>query len=117
MITLLYIGLGASLGAAARYAITNFGKKHWSHVFPFATLLINLSGAFLLGLLFAKHVSPVVYAFIGTGILGGYTTFSTMNTELANQVRDKQYGKFLLYLIASYAGGLILVFLGYLLGK
>ncbi|CCI82715.1 fluoride efflux transporter CrcB [Lactobacillus hominis] len=117
MITALYIGLGASLGAISRYAITNFGKKHFSHVFPFATLLINLSGAFILGFLFAKQVSPVIYAFLGTGILGGYTTFSTLNTELIGQLKDKKIRRFLLYLILSYAGGLILVFAGYFLGK
>ncbi|WP_297818580.1 fluoride efflux transporter CrcB [uncultured Lactobacillus sp.] len=117
MITLLYVGIGASLGAAVRYAITNFGKKHWSHIFPFATMLINLSGALLLGFLFARQVSPIIYAFLGTGILGGYTTFSTLNVELAGQIRDRQYTRFFLYLLTSYAGGLVFVYCGYILGK
>lgn len=110
-------GCGAIFGAIIRYAITNYGKKNWSKVFPFATLLINLTGAFLLGIVFALNLPTFVYAFLGTGVLGGYTTFSTLNVELLGKLKDKKYKVFWIYLIASYIGGLILVFLGYSIGK
>lgn len=110
-------GLGAIFGAVIRYAITSYGKKNWPKSFPYATLLINLSGAFLLGLIFALSLPVFVYAFVGTGILGGYTTFSTMNVELLGKLKDKSYRVFWTYLIVSYLGGLILVFAGFALGK
>lgn len=110
-------GLGAIFGAVIRYAITSYGKKNWPKSFPYATLLINLSGAFLLGLIFALSLPVFVYAFAGTGILGGYTTFSTMNVELLGKLKDKSYRVFWTYLIVSYLGGLILVFAGFALGK
>lgn len=110
-------GIGAIFGAIIRYAITNYGKKNWSKNFPYATLLINLSGAFLLGLVFALKLPLFVYAFLGTGILGGYTTFSTLNVELLGKLKNKSYKVFWTYLIASYLGGLILVFIGFALGE
>lgn len=110
-------GLGAVLGALVRYAITNYGKKNWPKSFPYATLLINLSGAFLLGFIFALKLPVFIYAFVGTGILGGYTTFSTLNVELLGKLKDKSYKVFWTYLLASYLGGLLLVFAGYAVGK
>ncbi|MCT7895250.1 MAG: fluoride efflux transporter CrcB, partial [Lactobacillus gasseri] len=83
---------------------------------PYATLLINLTGAFLLGLVFSRNFSPFVYALVGTGVLGGYTTFSTLNVELLSHWQDHNYKTFLLYALLSYGGGLILVFAGYKAG-
>lgn len=115
----LWVGLGAALGATMRYALTNYGKKHWmrNKKFPIPTLVINLSGAFLLGLLFALNVNPAIYAFVGTGVMGGYTTFSTMNTELLSLKNNGEKRTFWIYLITSYIGGLALVFVGYVVGK
>ncbi|GAA3632323.1 fluoride efflux transporter CrcB [Lactobacillus hamsteri] len=110
-------GLGAILGAVIRYAITNCGKKNWPKNFPYATLLINLTGAFLLGFIFALKLPVFIYAFLGTGILGGYTTFSTLNVELLGKLKAKNYSVFWIYLIASYLGGLVLVFIGFAIGK
>lgn len=117
MIEVFTAGLGAIFGAIARYAITNYGKKNWAANFPYATLLINLTGAFLLGLVFALKLPVFVYAFVGTGILGGYTTFSTLNVELLGKLKDKNYRIFWLYLLASYLGGLLLIFVGFAVGK
>lgn len=115
--TIVTAGFGAIFGAIARYAITNYGKKNWSTIFPYATLLINLTGAFILGFVFALKLPVYVYAFLGTGILGGYTTFSTLNVELLEKLRNKQYKIFWIYLLTSYLGGIVLVFAGYALGK
>lgn len=116
MITVLTAGFGAIWGAILRYGITNYGKKHWSEKFPYATLLINLTGAFLLGFIFSRKFSPFIYALIGTGVLGGYTTFSTLNVELLSHWRDRNYSVFTTYALLSYGDGLILVFLGYKIG-
>ena len=114
--TLVTAGFGAIWGAILRYGITNYGKKHWSSNFPYATLLLNLTGAFLFGLVFSRNFSPFVYALVGTGVLGGYTTFSTLNVELLSHWQDHNYKTFLLYALLSYGGGLILVFAGYKAG-
>lgn len=119
---LLLAGLGASIGAMIRYTITNYGKKHWEWIgkkfsnLPIPTLVINLTGAFILGFIFGIKANVFIYAIIGTGVLGGYTTFSTMNTELVELYKSKNYRGFTLYAVASYLGGLILVFAGYYLG-
>lgn len=113
------VGFGASLGAVARYALTSYGKKHWMQgtAFPWPTLLINLTGAFLLGLAFALQLPARVYAFLGTGVLGGYTTFSTLNTEMVSLAENGQKHVLKRYLLASYLGGAVLLTGGYYLGS
>lgn len=115
--TVATAGLGAIFGAIGRYFLTNYGKKHWGTNFPYATLVINLTGAFLLGLVFALRLSPFMYALLGTGVLGGYTTFSTLNVELLNLWNSGKFTKFCIYFSASYLGGLGLVFIGFAIGK
>ncbi|WP_209687112.1 fluoride efflux transporter CrcB [Lactobacillus colini] len=115
--TVITAGIGAIFGAVGRYFLTNYGKKHFGTKFPYATLFINLTGALLLGLVFGLRLSSFVYALIGTGVLGGYTTFSTMNVELLTLWNNKKYLSFCCYFLSSYLGGLILVFIGLGLGK
>lgn len=114
--TVLLAGCGAAAGALLRYAITLWGGRHLQSNFPFSTLFINLSGAFILGLLFALKLPVFVYALVGTGVLGGYTTFSTLNSELLALWHDRKYWAFTLYAVCSYLGGLLLVWLGFLSG-
>ena len=117
----LLAGIGASIGAMLRYAITTYGKKHWEWIgnkfsnLPTPTLFINLTGAFILGFIFGIKTNVFIYAIVGTGVLGGYTTFSTMNTELVELYKSKNYRGFIFYALSSYLGGLILVFVGYYL--
>ena len=117
----LLAGIGASIGAMLRYAITNYGKKHWEWIgnkfsnLPTPTLFINLTGAFILGFIFGIKTNVFIYAIVGTGVLGGYTTFSTMNTELVELYKSKNYRGFIFYALSSYLGGLILVFVGFYL--
>lgn len=119
---LLLAGIGASIGAMIRYAITNYGKRHWEWFgkkfsnLPIPTLIINLTGAFILGFVFGIKANVLVYAIVGTGVLGGYTTFSTMNTELVELYKSKNYRGLTFYALASYLGGLMFVFTGYYLG-
>lgn len=113
------VGFGASLGAVARYALTSYGKKHWMQgtACPRPTLLINLTGAFFLSLAFALRLPASVYAFLGTGVLGGYTTFSTLNTEMVSLAENGQKHVLKHYLLASYLGGAVLLTCGYYLGS
>ena len=71
----LLAGIGASIGAMLRYAITNYGKKHWEWIgnkfsnLPTPTLFINLTGAFILGFIFGIKTNVFIYAIVGTGVL------------------------------------------------
>lgn len=112
----LLAGIGASIGAMLRYAITNYGKKHWEWIgnkfsnLPTPTLFINLTGVLILGLIFGIGANTFIYALLGTGVMGGYTTFSTMNTELVELYKSKNYRGLVFYAVSSYLGGLVLVY-------
>ena len=73
------LGLGASAGACVRYFLTNLIKKHVKGSFPLATFFLNVSGALVLGFVVGIRLKTLSYAILGTGFLGGYTTFSTFN--------------------------------------
>ncbi len=109
------IGLGSSLGAVCRYMTTKILKIE--STWPWSTLLINLSGSFLLGILFGEKLSTSLYSIWGIGFLGGYTTFSTLNIELLDFHLTHKYGLEFAYAIASYLLGLLLIFLGIIVGK
>ncbi|MEY8441514.1 CrcB family protein [Lactobacillaceae bacterium 24-114] len=109
---MIIVGCGAALGAIARYLIT-YWWKYFRIDWPFATLIINLSGAFFLGLLMQKlGGNSFSGLFWQTGVLGGYTTFSTLNTELIAMYNDHQWLKFTSYLFLTYLGGLGAAWLG-----
>ena len=78
-----------------------------------ATLLINLTGALVLGLL-TGHLAAAGSAmlFWGVGLLGGYTTFSTFNTEMIAMVDEHRWGSLVIYFFVSYAGGLLAAWIG-----
>ena len=88
---------------------------------PLGTLVINLSGAFAIGLLFAlaqEHViSTMVQSVLATGFLGGYTTFSTMSWEGVELLRDGSGWLGLLYLVGSLLLGLLAAAGGLALGR
>lgn len=113
--SLIQIGLSAGLGASLRFLVTTMIKQHTKQIFPWATLLINLSGAFLLGILVGLQITTYLYTILGIGLLGGFTTFSTLNVELITLRRNKQF-EVIPYALATYLGGPIALFGGLLLG-
>ncbi|RRK10438.1 chromosome condensation protein CrcB [Lactiplantibacillus garii] len=117
MLTLtLLAGGGAAIGALGRFAIMHFARPlndRWP--LPIATLFINLTGAFLLGLLLARTLPLNWQVFLGTGITGGYTTFSTMINEVVLLARHHHWHVAWTYLGTSLIGGLALAFLGNIL--
>jgi CrcB protein len=113
---LALIAVGGALGAPARYEIAQL-----VHVpkdgFPWATFWTNLSGAFVLGLfvtLIVERFPPGLHvrAFVATGFLGAYTTFSTMAVEADLLVKDGRAGVGIWYLVVSVAAGLVVCFVG-----
>ncbi|MDQ2718066.1 MAG: fluoride efflux transporter CrcB [Chloroflexota bacterium] len=114
------IGLAGALGALARYSLGRFIAERTGAQFPLGTLLINVTGALVIGLLFAlsgRHVlTSVMQSIFATGFRGGYTTFSTMSWEAVQLARGGSTSRSLLYLGGNVALGLCAVVLGLMLG-
>ncbi|MDW5328545.1 fluoride efflux transporter CrcB [Plantactinospora sp. KLBMP9567] len=109
------VALGGALGAAGRYGLVVL----WPHAptgVPWATLLTNLSGCALIGLLMrlVTTAAPhrLVRPFLGTGILGGFTTFSTYAVETRGLLAAGRPGVAVGYLLGTLAGALVAVRLG-----
>lgn len=119
----LFIGLGGSLGAVSRYLVT-IGIQHlFPHrLFPYATLVINVSGSFLLGIWLGSSPwdsftkawfhSTGMFA---TGFLGGYTTFSTFGVECVQILQKKDWKTAFLYISLSVSLSLSGLLAGYFL--
>jgi CrcB protein len=114
------LGLAGAIGALARYLLGHFVAERVRSAWPWGTLLINISGAFCIGLLFAlterKLMAPALQLMLTTGFLGGYTTFSTMSWEGVQLAHRGSTQLSLLYLGGSLALGLIAVALGLAVG-
>jgi fluoride exporter len=108
---ILFIALGGSLGAILRYVIS---QKFNNLRYPIGTFLVNMIGSFLLGFLFFHGASDTMYAFLGTGFCGAFTTFSTFKLESFHLFTSKRKWISFLYLIVSYLGGIFMALLGYL---
>lgn len=74
--------VGGGLGAGARYLLDGAIMRGRKGAFPLGILIVNLIGSFLLGILTGLHgVAPAIVAILGTGVLGGFTTFSSVSVE------------------------------------
>lgn len=112
MINGAMIACGGFLGVIARAALGRwFSQKS---TFPFATLIVNSSGSFLLGILIGWQDFPT--AFVGIGFLGSFTTFSTLNWEAIHLARERKWRQLCWYVLGNYAGGILLAGGGVLLG-
>ena len=114
----IWVGVGGMMGAIARYLLGSIIK---SVTFPYATGLINILGALIMGIvmgLAAKgQISPSLRLFLATGICGGFTTFSAFAWENLELLQQQRYGSFLVYTAGTLALGIIGTAIGYLLAK
>jgi CrcB protein len=116
----LLAALGGALGALARWAVgaaLPFSPGGW----PWATLVVNVAGCLLMGVLLAvlavRLPSPWVRPFLGAGVLGGFTTYSTFAVEV---VRLGETGAAVVaagYVLASVLGGVLAVAAGVTVGR
>lgn len=88
--TALLIALAGGLGAASRLVVDGLVRQRVSSAFPWATILINVAGSFLLGLLVGIGAGDRWHDIVGTGFLGGYTTFSTASFETAALLLERR---------------------------
>lgn len=118
MLNWIFIGLAGAAGTLLRYGVGEWSARKYGEAFPTATLIVNLVGCFLAGLLFYLlfdrfAVSPTVRAVVLIGLLGGLTTFSSFGLQTFALLRDGQMGFALINIAASNLGGLLLVWVGY----
>ena len=115
------VGIGAVLGANLRFVVANWAAARWGPDFPYGTFIINITGAFAIGVVLSfltarVAIDPVWRLFAVTGFLGGYTTFSSYAWEALVLVQDGAFLRFGAYVIGSNVLGLLGVWLGAGLG-
>lgn len=119
---ILAIALGGAAGSVCRYLLGLLIQNRIGGVFPLGTLVINISGSFVLGFLLryallGTEITPVTRALLTTGFCGGYTTFSTFSYETASLIEDGWYGRAGLYVGLSLVVSLLGTFLGFQLAR
>ena len=114
------VAIGGALGSVARFAIGHYGARH-NERFPYATLIINVAGSFLLGLLVRylprTSLSPELGFALTVGFCGGFTTFSTFSVEVARLVEGGAYARAAVYATASVLLSLAATFAGFAAGN
>ncbi|TWS20693.1 CrcB family protein [Tsukamurella asaccharolytica] len=115
--TTVLIVLGGGLGAVLRYVADGALRGRLS---VWATAAINVSGSFVLGVLAGAvaggGLGGTALAVLGTGVCGGYTTFSTATIETLTLLRDKRYRDGVVYGLSTLVASVVAVWSGYALG-
>lgn len=121
MIKIFCVITGGALGSLLRYLTSDLMQKWYSGFFPVGTFSVNLAGSFIIGLLWGiAEVSKFqdnYRLFIFTGVLGGFTTFSSLSVETINLFRENHVKTALLYIISTNVIGILLTLLGIIAGR
>lgn len=111
------VALGGAIGAVLRFGIGNIIE---SSEFPLSTILVNVSGSFILGMLAVMAInngySEELMLFFGTGLLGAFTTMSTFSLETLTLVKNDNYTLALVYACISFILCILFAFVGWELG-
>ncbi|GAA0538395.1 CrcB protein [Rhizomicrobium palustre] len=117
---MLLVMLGGALGTGARYAVSGLVAGAIGETFPWGTLIINITGSFIIGFVFTLTapdgrlmVSGGTRQFIMTGFCGGYTTFSSFSLQTLNLIRSGEWGA----AGANIGGSVVLCMIGVWLGS
>ncbi|WP_158840622.1 fluoride efflux transporter CrcB [Saccharothrix deserti] len=113
--TALLVFVGAAIGAPLRYLTDRFVQARHMTRFPFGTLTVNVVGSFVLGCV--AGASPTLVAFIGTGLCGGLTTYSTFSYETVRLTEDGHYWQAFANAATSIAAGVGAAASGYALTR
>ena len=114
----LIVFVGAGIGGALRHGVNVWALRAFGYDFPFGTLIVNIFGSFLMGLLvglFALKAGLVpqhARLFLTTGLLGGFTTFSAFSLDAALLFERHSYSMAITYIVGSVFASLVALFLG-----
>ena len=117
----IYVAGGEALGASLRFFVQSISKRYFPN-FPVGTLIVNIIGSFLIGLLAnylnSKEISELFYKyFIIIGLLGSFTTFSAFSIETIELFKEGRILLSLMYIFLSFALTIFAAFLGLSLNK
>lgn len=114
MIAVVLVAAGGMAGALLRYMIQKLinNKK-----IPLSTIIANLLGSFLLGVIVGNGIHGNLYLLTATGFMGAFTTFSTLNVDLIRLISNEKSKEAFLYFLATYGGGLFCACAGLVVGK
>jgi fluoride exporter len=118
----ILIGFAGLVGTLCRYWLSGLIARHYGETFPWGTLVVNVLGCFLAGSVFYLTeerflVSPSLRTVILVGLLGGFTTFSSFGLQTFALLRDGELALAALNVILSNLLGLLMLWVGYSLGK
>lgn len=104
---IVWLALGGAAGTLARYAVATALAAWLGAAFPYGTLAVNLVGAFALGALASSSAGPTLTLTLGTGFLGGFTTYSTFSLDTVKLLQGGHYGLAATYVGITLVGGLL----------
>ncbi|MFD2612873.1 fluoride efflux transporter FluC [Paenibacillus gansuensis] len=119
IVSLLLVAAGGAAGSVCRVWVSrryNCEGAGGEALIPWGTMTVNISGAFLLGMLSATHSPEPLLLLLGTGFLGGYTTFSTLSVQLSDFSRQGQTAAGARYAALTMTLGLTAAYAGHLAG-
>jgi fluoride exporter len=117
VVTALLVVACGGFGAVARFTVDGLVEDRWHGDYPLGTLVVNLTGTFLLGLLVGLGASDRVQLLVGTATLGSYTTFSTWMLESHRSAQDGEPGLAWRSVLISLIAGLAAAALGRVVGR
>ncbi|MBK7878367.1 MAG: fluoride efflux transporter CrcB [Planctomycetes bacterium] len=122
MTPLLSVCAGGALGSGARYLVSLFATRQLPTGFAWGTLIVNVVGSFLLAFLVqlalsSPSLTPNTRLFLTTGVLGGFTTYSTFNQETLTLLQQGSPGAALANVLATLVLGLAAGFAGFALAR
>ena len=119
---LWYVAAGSALGGVTRFLVGGWVQRAAGVSFPAGTLVVNVTGSFLLGFLLryalgTASVTPEVRALLTAGFCGGYTTFSTFSYDAVTLAEDGSYARLAVYVVASVLLSVAATFLGVVVAR
>ncbi|QGT98641.1 Fluoride ion transporter CrcB [Candidatus Syntrophocurvum alkaliphilum] len=120
--TVLYVAVGGAIGAVLRYLLASYVSMRWLSAFPWGTLIVNMSGCFVVGYLILKGLETGLVSsnwklFLVIGIGGAFTTFSSFSVETLMLFRDGLYLKGILNILTNIVLCLIATSAGFVIAK
>jgi CrcB protein len=118
--TILIVGTGGFIGSVMRYLVQFYVEKVMSSTFPMGTLIANVAGSFIIGMVFAiaekgNLMSSEWRIFLTVGICGGFTTFSAFAYNNFTMIKENSFGQLLYNIGGNLFLGVLAVYLGYIL--